>query len=481
MSDKAIVFYINGEKREYKVKDIKHFSLLDFLREELKLTGSKKGCSEGDCGACTVVVGEFSPLKNRAVYKAVTSCIYPVFKIHGKHIITIEGLEENGQLNPIQQAFIEHHAIQCGFCTPGMIMSLFALLLNNPNPGESDISKALSGNLCRCTGYKSIKDACLSVSSKKFKKPDFIEKTEKHLKHQGKTVVFTPSIPNLALKEYASPFSVEDAVSLISLEDYLILNGGSDLGVGINKGINTYQKIIDLSEIPELKKIEEKDGRLSIGGAITFREFIEFAEKNPDLKNLKPYFEFIGSNQIRNTGTIAGNIANASPIADSAVFLLAADAKLTLASKNGKRKIPLSEFYFDYKKTALGKCELIEKIEFEIPKSKVSFIKTAKRKEVDIASVNSCVIVNLNKEKIDKASISFGGVYPYPIRIFKCEEFLKGKTLSIETIKHAAEICSQEVKPISDVRGSESFRRKLVYNQVLKHFANLLEGVLNEG
>ncbi|WP_201328263.1 FAD binding domain-containing protein [Thermotomaculum hydrothermale] len=476
MAKEEIIFFLNGEKISFNIEKIKHFSLLDFLREDLKLTGSKKGCSEGDCGACTVVIGEYSPIEKRIVYKAITSCIYPVFKIEGKHIITIEGLAENGELNQIQKAFVDNHAIQCGFCTPGTIMSLLGLLLNNANPDNNEINKALSGNLCRCTGYKSIKNACKDITTKHFKKPEFIKKTEKDLKkNRRKGGKLIPKIPNSPIKKYIIPETLDEALSILEKEKCKIFNGCSDLLVRINKGEDFFERVIDISQLKELKFIHKENNKVKIGGNVTFQEFIDFARREK-LNQLIEFFEFIGSKQIRNIGTIAGNVANASPIADSAVFLLATDANLTLRSKKGKRKVLLSKFYKNYKETELKQNELIESIEFEIPQGKVSYIKTSKRKEVDIASVNSCIIASIQNKKIKDVSISFGGVFPYPVRIYNAEELLKGKEINDETIEEAAKICARSVKPISDVRGSEEFRRKLVYNQVIKHFFTLRKG-----
>ena len=480
MVESKLIFYLNGKKQEIGTENIKDFSLLDFLRNPLRLTGSKKGCSEGDCGACTVVIGEYSPVEKKVVYKSITSCIYPVYKVYGKHIITIEGLEENGKLNEIQKAFIENHAIQCGFCTPGMIMGMLALLLNNPKPDEYQISKALSGNLCRCTGYQSIKNACVQVSTKGYKKPEFISNTEKQLKEIDKDLNFKPNFPNSPVKEYFIPSNLNSALKLLEEGSFTIFNGCSDIAVRINKAEASFEKVLDISGIKELKQIKLENGKVKIGGNITFNRFLKFAETDEKLKAIKDFFEFIGSNQIRNIGTIAGNISNASPIADSAIFLLSADAELVLSLSKGKRKVKLTDFYKGYKQIELNKNELIEWIEFEIPKGEISFLKTSKRKEVDIASVNSCVILELEGRKIKDISISFGGVFPYPIRVFKAENYLKGKEISRKLIEKAAEICKSEVKPISDVRGSQGFRKKLVYNQILKHFLKLTPEVFYE-
>ncbi len=478
MNYEPLSFYLNGEKKEFPQNNIQRLSLLHLLRNNLNLKGTKEGCSEGDCGACTVVVGEYSFIEKKVVYNSVTSCIYPVFKIHNKHIITIEGLDKNGELNPIQNAFIEHHAIQCGFCTPGMIMSMFALLLNNPNPSKDKIEKALSGNLCRCTGYTSIKNACLDVSKGKFKKPEFIKRAEPILKKLAKEksdTVFSHNIPNSPIKKYILPSTIKSALQYIEKEKPIIINGGTDFMVPVNRGYTPLKTILDLSGIKELNYIEKRDKRIRIGASVTFSRFISFLEKENLLLSLKNGFELIGSAQIRNSGTICGNIANASPIGDSAVILLALNSTLNIEGKGGKRRIALSQFYLDYKKTALKSGEFIESVEFTLPEGYASFIKTSKRKEVDIAGVNSCLILEEEKNTIKSLSIVFGGVAPYPIKLFDVENIFKGKKINSETIRKIAEYCFEKVKPISDVRGSARYRKKLVYNHIIKHFQNLLE------
>ncbi len=478
LEKESLNFFLNGREVNLDVEKIKSFTLLDLLRNELHLTGVKRGCSEGDCGACTVVIGEYSPIYEKVIYKTITSCIYPLFKVDGKHVITIEGIEENGNLHPIQKSFIDHHAIQCGFCTPGMIMSLFGLFLENPSPSEKEITKALSGNLCRCTGYKTIKEAALDINGEDFQIPSHVKKVEEKIYERynlekGKTKKFRLN-KIFPFREYISPHSLKDLFREISKGNYKIINGGSDLFVGINKLSLEFDGLIDISRIEELNFIHIDGKRIEFGAGITFHELLE------KLKEFKHIFEIIGSNQIRKVGTMGGNIANGSPIADGAVFLLSMDAILTLEKKDGKRVVPLKEFYQGYKKFDLKEGEIISKIEFTIPEGKISYLKTSKRKEVDIASVNSSLVIDESNGKIRDVKISFGGVYPYPFRIEKGERFLKGKNLEEKNIYELAKLCKEEVAPISDVRGSKTFRKELVYNHILKHFLNLFPHIFGE-
>ncbi len=474
MEKKYLTFYLNGEKKNFKVSELKGFTLLDFLRENLKLTGTKKGCSEGDCGACTVVIGSYSPLFKRVLYKTVTSCIYPVFKIDGKHVITIEGLDENGELHPIQKSFIEHHAVQCGFCTPGMIMSFFGLLLNNKKPTEGEILKALSGNLCRCTGYKAIKESCVELGGRDFKKPKFVLDVENKLEGFSGDTYFSNLPPFFPFEKYFIPESTKTLFEILkNYRSFKILNGSSDFFVNLNRNLSSPEVLIDISEIKELKYIEKNGDYLKLGGNVTFRELIDFLRGESILGEFIDVIEVIGSNQIRNMGTPAGNIGNSSPIADFSLLLLSLDALLTLKSNEGNREVYLKDFYRGYKDTLLKENEIISEIKFKIPEGRISFLKTSKRKEVDIASVNSSLLINLNGDVVGDLKISFGGVYPYPVRIFKGEDFLKGKKVTFENVLKLAEICKDEVKPISDVRGSAEFRKKLVYNHILKHFSNI--------
>ena len=474
-------FYLNGKKVEYPISKLKGFTLLDFLRENLKFTGTKKGCSEGDCGACTVVIGEFSPLKEKVVYNTVTSCIYPVFKVDGKHVITIEGLGENGALHPIQESFLEHHAVQCGFCTSGIIMSFFGLLLNNQSPSQNEILKALSGNLCRCTGYKAIRESCFDLSKRTFKKPGFLTEIEGKLKENSEDLEFKNLPEIFPFKRYLIPSNLKSALKIISeSNDFKILNGSSDFFVYLNRELNSPETLIDISKIAELKFIKNENGILRFGGNITFSELIDYFREKKFNRNFIDIFEIVGSGQIRNSGTPSGNISNASPIADGAVFLLSLDAILTLKNFRGERKVYLRDFYKGYKDTVLNSDEIISEIEFNIPNGEISYLKTSKRKEVDIASVNSCLFLNFKGSNILDLRVSFGGVYPYPVRIFRGEDFIKGKELNLENILKLAEICQDEVKPISDVRGSDKFRKQLVFNHILKHFYDLFPALLGE-
>ncbi len=463
MSKIKIEFYLNNEK----IKDIVDLdiTLLDYLRDYRGLTGTKRGCNEGDCGACTVAIGE--KINNKIVYRAINSCIYPIIKAHNKHIITVEGLDVNNELHEIQKAMIKNNAVQCGFCSPGIIMSLFCLYMNNKKPNEEDINKALEGNLCRCTGYISIKKAAKSIDSKNVK---MLYLSNINLKENK---LFTKEDSHYYFyKNYYVPKSLKEYFKIKNKGQ--IINGGTDIYVNMNIRKETYENITDISKIKELNFIKIKKSYIEIGGNIRICDIIE----NRDLNNIFPEFinvlRQIGSTQIRNIATITGNIANASPIADSAVFLLAMNSELTLISKSSERKILLKDFYKSYKNTQLKNSELIKSIKIPFNYDYKLFLKTARRKVLDIASVNSAIAMNIKNNKIIYINIALGGVKEIPFISYKTNNYLLNKNIKKINMKELLYIIIKDISPISDVRASEDDRKEFIKNHIIKHFNEIL-------
>lgn len=448
---------------------------LEYVRGRRGLTGTKEGCGEGDCGACTIAVGERKI--GRVVYRAVNSCLCPAVRLHGKHVVTIEGLADGATLHPIQKAVLENHATQCGFCTPGVVMSLFCLFSERRKPTDAEIRDALEGNLCRCTGYESILTAAKAVKGPAV--PPHLKKAAALMESlPARPLTVVPGVGDEPFCGYHVPDNPEKLFETLELpgggDKCRIISGGTDLMVAAKVHGRPFIHAADISWIPGLPHIGEMDGHISIGALTTFAGILESQNVKERLPALHAA-ALIGSAQVRNVATLAGNIANASPVADGSVALLALGARLVLRSASGARKLPLDEFFLGYKKTALGDREIIETVEVPLGWTQSSFIKTSKREAVDIASVSSAVAVDIEKGRIRKARISLGGVAPFPVLSEKAAEHLVGKKPSEKAFEEAGRIAMSEVTPISDVRGSAAYRKLLVRNQMLMHWRRMFD------
>jgi len=469
---RKISFFLNGKLISPIISP--QLTALQLIRDNLGLTGTKEGCSEGDCGACTIVIGENQ--NGRIRYKAVNSCLLPALRMHDKHIITIEGLGTPVKLHPIQKALLDYHGVQCGYCTPGIIMSLFGLFINNPNPSRTEILNALEGNLCRCTGYESIIQGALSINHiNRYKKlkiiPDYFDKVNKLLMNFNEKIITASPDSD---KQYLLPASTKELFNYLARYRHAkIVNGGTDLIVDVNIKKYEYGVIIDISLIKEFNFIKTNQKSVIIGANITLSDIFKNATVQKQLPLLNQAIMHLGSTQIRNLATLTGNIANASPIADVATALLALNTRLIVSSARKQRKIPLSDFYLGYKKTALKPDEIIYAIEIPLSPRMTNFEKTAKRQSVDIASVNSAVSLKVQHNLIKDIIIAFGGVAPYPVIAEKTCQYLINKKIDVQIIKTAQQIALSELKPISDLRGSTKFRQTLIRNHLTKHFSKL--------
>jgi xanthine dehydrogenase small subunit len=473
-----ISFYLNGKFKNALVKP--STTILNFLRNDCGLTGTKEGCSEGDCGACIIVIGENQ--NGRIRYKAVNSCLLPAVRMHGKHIITIESLGRPEKLHPIQKAILDYHGVQCGYCTPGIIMSLFGLFINNPTPSKQAIKDALEGNLCRCTGYESIIQAALSLSQINRRKkvkiiPDYFKKVNKLLLNFDEKIITVEPVSD---KQYLLPANRKELFDYLEHYRYAkIINGGTDLMVDVNIRNVEYDTVIDISLIKEFNFIKNNKKSVVIGANVNLSGILNTTIIQKHLPLLCQAIIRLGSIQIRNIATLAGNIANASPIADVATALLALNAKLIIVSPTHHRKIYLSDFYYSYKKTDLKQNEIIHAIEIPLAPRLTNFEKTAKRQSVDIASVNSAISLKVENNIIKDIILAFGGVAPYPIIVKKTCQYLINKKIEVHTVKTAQRIALSELKPISDLRGSAEFRQILIRNHITKHFSKLFGIELN--
>ncbi len=432
-------------------------SLLDFIRYEQDLPGTKIGCREGDCGACTVLEGTLE--NGKVSYKSIVSCLTPLGNAQGKHIVTIEGINM-GYLSPIQKAFVDNAATQCGFCTPGFVMSLTGHSMSNEKSTKQGAIASVSGNICRCTGYKSIEKAADAISE--------ILK-DKNINDPIGWLVKNKHLPDYFLG-IASRLEKIEKVKPSPEVNSTIIAGGTDLMVQkaellAESDVNLFQNRTDL------KGIKVENGKCIIGAATTATEIEHSLEIKEVIPEIASFLKLISSKPIRNMGTIAGNIVNASPIGDITMILLALSAEVNLDN----RSIPLKEFYLGYKKLNINKGEYIKSITFPVSTKPIlfNFEKVSKRIHLDIASVNSAIQVRMEGETIADCHLSAGGIGPIPMFLSKTCEFLKDKTIATDTILKANEILQGEISPIGDVRGSINYKRLLLRQLFFAHFIKL--------
>jgi len=473
-----INFWLNGSLLKISIPP--GMTALQLLNEKLNMTGTKSSCNEGDCGACTVIIGQKQD--NSIIYQTVNSCLYPAFRLHGKHLITVEGISKKDELHDVQTALLDEHGTQCGFCTPGFVMSLLGLFLNIKNPNDSEILTALEGNLCRCTGYDSILKAAQLLRSRIKNKQDLLpsklRSVEKQLKKSVSPMTFLQSDNPVGWEtiDCYVPTSLAELWHNIKTckkdGNCKFLAGGTDLMVLANIQHIRYKHLIELANISELDFIKETASELVMGANVTFTQLQQDKSVRKHFPLLIKAVDQMASAQIRNSATLAGNIANASPVADGATTLLALQAEVIIASAKGERRIPLREYYLGYKQTALKDDEIIKEVVIPLPDSNklyFGFIKSAKRKAVDISGVVSALVVEHKNNKIIRAMLSFGGVAPYPALALKTMAFLKGKKIEESWFEQAAVVAIGEFKPISDIRGQQDYRSLLIKNHILKH------------
>ena len=435
--------------------------LLDFLRKDKRLTGTKEGCREGDCGACTILIGELS--KGKVKYKSVNSCLMPLGETHGKHIVTVEGLNQT-ELTTVQLGMVDEGGTQCGFCTPGFIISMTGYFMNSLKPNLSEAIESLGGNICRCTGYMGIIRAVeYSIS--------FFERTNSSLKHIDRLIdgKFIPSY----FKNINKQLEIILPRKKKSKRNSLVISGGTDLYVQRWEEL-VQSKAEFISDKRVSSEISISKNKIKIGGAVTIQQLLESSIIQKHFPSLRKQLELFGSLPIRNRATVAGNLVNASPIGDITNVLLALDSKIILKGKRN-RTIPIRKFYKGYKILDKGKNEFVDSVFFTIPSKKFyfSYEKVSKRTYLDIASVNTTAMITLNKNKIQSIGLSAGGVAPVPLNLLNTCKYLKGKMINSETIKCASEIAMNEISPISDARGSKEYKRLLLRQLFFAHFIKL--------
>lgn len=450
--------------------------LLDFLRQSEHLLGTKEGCREGDCGACTVLVGELFGADVR--YRSVNSCLMPLEDVRGKHVVTIEGVNQSKGLNPIQQSFVEDGGTQCGFCTPGFILSLTGYCLNNREWDTSEAIQAVNGNICRCTGHPPIKKAI----------QHFVERLNKHVESDGtplSRLVAQKILPEYFLSIQARLLKISIApLTDVHIEEKhtIVVSGGTDLYV--QKAFSMHEETAkNISSWQKNIPITEDEQSVTIPGTTTVEEFRLSPVMARYFPQLKKQLALFGSLPIRHRATIAGNIVNASPIGDMTSLLMALNAILALRDAGSSRKIPLRQFYKGYKQINKKDSELIESISFPRPTSatRLSYEKVSRRQYLDIASVNTTMVFEQTDNGTLHCGISAGGVAPVPLFLTMTSEYLNGKMVNGETLNEALRIAQTEISPISDARGSAEYKRLLLRQLIVAHFLKYFPAAVRKG
>ncbi|MCC3158825.1 FAD binding domain-containing protein [Hymenobacter sp. 15J16-1T3B] len=468
-------------------------TLLDYIRYQQHLTGTKIGCREGDCGACTVLVGELRPdAEGQPVvrYQSMTSCLTPLGNAHGRHIVTVEGLSQAaGQLTPVQQAIVAEGGTQCGFCTPGFVMSMTGHCLHGAATPEA-ARASIDGNICRCTGYKSLERATDRLTAELLTR-DAAPKRLPWLVQQGYVpAYFERMAARLAelRRETVADVAARTGGHLPDANDPAVtppltylLGGGTDLLVQRADDVLAAEVQLLYGHAERCFIREQADGRISLGAATTVEDLRSSELLLGRFPRLRQHLKLVSSTPIRNMATVAGNFVNASPIGDLTIFFLALDARLTLQNAAGEqRQLPLRELYRGYKQLNRQPDEQLVEISFLPPAEGevFNFEKVSKRTHLDIASVNAAARLRVHDAVIQEAHLSAGGVGPTPLYLRRTSEWLSGQPLTPETLRAAGELAQQEISPISDARGTAEYKRlllrQLLYAHFLEHFPQQL-------
>ncbi|WP_087087676.1 xanthine dehydrogenase small subunit [Acinetobacter pittii] len=472
MSERPITFFFRGGQQQIE-NVVPTMTVLQFLREYIQTgktrqTGTKEGCAEGDCGACTVVIGEL--VNDNLQLRSVNACIQFLPTLDGKALFTVEDLHhllpaQDGTLHPVQQAMIDMHGSQCGFCTPGFIMSLWSMYENEQHsPSKDQISDYLSGNLCRCTGYRPILDA----AQKAYDYPRVLLQRQKVID----VLKEIKALPALHLNNYGQQFFapktlLDFAALRLQLPQARIVAGSTDVGLWVTKQGRDLGDMLYIGQVEELKKIVVTDHALTIGANVSLNDaLIKISDFYPDFQELQRRF---ASMPIKNAGTLGGNIANGSPIGDSMPALITLGTRLILRVGEQTREIALEDFYLDYQKTALQLGEFVEAIIISLREEQTRFkfasYKIAKRFEQDISAVCAAVSCELDTHYVaHKVRIAFGGMAATPKRAKYAEAILEGQQLTAELMVQAQEALSQDYQPLDDGRASSAYRLQVAKN-----------------
>ncbi|TSA18585.1 xanthine dehydrogenase small subunit, partial [bacterium] len=445
--------------------------VLNYLRGLPQHRGVKEGCGEGDCGACTVVLGELSVDKN-IEYRAVDSCLMFLPMLHGKQLITVENLRgPSGNLHPVQRAMVSDHGSQCGFCTPGIVMTLFALYKGMNKPSGDEIADALAGNLCRCTGYQPILKAAAAACDG--------EGRDHFTADEARIVGLLESISREGIsistqqQRYDQPATVDECLALMEKHpDAIVINGATDVALRVTKQFEVLPHVIDCSRINELQAVSSDSDALTIGAGVRLREVMRIVRD--DFPAFHDMLTVFAASQIRNVATLGGNIGTASPIGDTLPVLMAYGAEIVLRSSRGLRTVKADSFAIGYRKTDRRPDELITAVVLPRPSlsTRVRSYKVSKRRDLDIATVSATFRLELDGTGIvSDITLAYGGMAEFTKRSPTTESYLKGKQWDRRHVEEAQRLVDADFSPISDVRGSAEFRRVAARNLLLKFWS----------
>ena len=470
-------------------------TVLQYLREQLLRSGTKEGCAEGDCGACTVVIGEL--IDDRIRLRSVNACIQFVAMLHGKILFTVESLkaQRSAALHPVQQAMVDSHGSQCGFCTSGFVMSLFALFKTTVNPDRDQVNDALSGNLCRCTGYRPIIDAARKMADTLPAEPSNwltqaaqnppqpVDNYQQVLINLLKTIRPDTSLHLEQVgKNYYAPLTLDELAQLIlDKPDATLVAGNTDVGLWVNKQLRELPDVISLALIEELKVIESTTSDITISAAVSLTDaFDALSDHYPELNEL---FRRFASMPVRNAGTLVGNVANGSPIGDSMPILLALQSELILRNGSSKRVLPLDQFYLGYQQNDLQPGEFIQAIRIPLNSNhyRIASYKVSKRYDQDISAVCAALVMGLDEAGvITHIRIAFGGMAATPARAINTEKVLLGEEWNKNSLQQARQILAEDFSPLSDIRATSEYRLKIAQNLLTRFFLEAQSGAADQ-
>lgn len=465
----SVTFLLNGERHAVQ-PDSPTQTVLQYLREHAQLKGTKEGCAEGDCGACTIT--EVSLDSNgEPRYRAINACIRFLPTIDGKAIWTVEGLAgQHGALHPVQSSMVDHHGSQCGFCTPGFVMSLYTLYAQGGRqPTREQVVDQLSGNLCRCTGYRPIIDAALKMGT--YSSSGHDSGADRQQLHQLSKNTSVPLGFSVGRQSYYAPRSIHElADRFLQHPDAVLLAGGTDVGLWVTKQLKVLRDVIYLGDVSELHRIERRAGHIYIGAAVLLED--AYAEVIRDYPELTELWKRFASMPIRSSGTFVGNLANGSPIGDTAPVLIALGARIVLRCGTKIRDLLLEELYVDYGKQARNAGEFIESVLIpeRDPGLWVASYKLSKRFDQDISAVCSAYAIRVEQGLVSSVRIVHGGMASTTRRAFKAEAVLLGEPWQENTVCEAMDAMTDDYQPLTDMRASQAYRLKTAQNLLYRFY-----------